>query len=213
MFTLAMIQMRVDFHQPEANLNRAAHLVAQAAADGAQLCILPECMDLGWGTPEALQLAQTIPGAVSQRLCQIARENGVWLVSGLTENVGDRVYNAALLISDQGEILLHHRKINVLTGVEDVYAIGDRLAVADTPFGRIGIDICAWRINREQSYKSKQRKVSKIKGFRLLIRSRQEAETHFAPYLLPTDSSPGLCRKTGGESSSFPCRQLTESGL
>jgi hypothetical protein len=73
--------------------------------------------------------------------------------------------------------------------------------------------ISAWRINREQSYKSKQRKVSKIKGFRLLIRSRQEAETHFAPYLLPTDSSPGLCRKTGGESSSFPCRQLTESGL
>ena len=143
MFTLAMIQMRVDFHQPEANLNRAAHLVAQAAADGAQLCILPECMDLGWGTPEALQLAQPIPGAVSHRLCQIARENGVWLVSGLTEKAGDRVYNAALLISDQGEILLHHRKINVLTGVEDVYAIGDRLAVADTPFGRIGIDICA----------------------------------------------------------------------
>ena len=101
MFTLAMIQMRVDFHQPEANLNRAAHLVAQAAADGAQLCILPECMDLGWGTPEALQLAQPIPGAVSQRLCQIARENGVWLVSGLTEKAGDRVYNAALLISDQ----------------------------------------------------------------------------------------------------------------
>ena len=56
------------------------------------------------------------------------------------------MYNAALLISDQGKILLHHRKINVLTGVEDVYAIGDRLAVAETPFGRIGIDICAWRM-------------------------------------------------------------------
>ena len=176
--------MRVDFHQPEANLNRAAHLVAQAAADGAQLCILPECMDLGWGTPEALQLAQPLPGAVSQRLCQIARENGVWLVSGLTEKAGDRVYNAAVPISDQGEILLHHRKINVLTGVEDVYAIGDRLAVADTPFGRIGIDICAWRINREQSYKSKQRKVSKIKGFRLLSRSQQEAQNSLCSLLV-----------------------------
>jgi predicted amidohydrolase len=143
MLTLAMIQMQVDFHQPEANLERAAQWVAKAAAEGAQLCILPECMDLGWGTPEAVRLAQPIPGAVSSRLCQIARENRVWLVSGLTEKAGGRVYNAALLISDTGEILLHHRKINVLTGVEDVYAIGDRLSVADTPFGRIGIDICA----------------------------------------------------------------------
>ena len=143
MLTLAMIQMQVNFHQPEANLARAAQWVAKAAAEGAQLCILPECMDLGWGTPEAVRLAQPIPGAVSSRLCQIARENRVWLVSGLTEKAGGRVYNAALLISDTGEILLHHRKINVLTGVEDVYAIGDRLSVADTPFGRIGIDICA----------------------------------------------------------------------
>ena len=140
---IAMIQMLVDFHQPEANLNRAAGLVAQAAAEGAEICVLPECMDLGWGTPEAAQLAQPVPGSVSQRLCQIARDNRVWLVSGLTEKAGGRIYNAALLISDTGEILLHHRKINVLTGVEDVYAIGDRLSVADTPFGRIGIDICA----------------------------------------------------------------------
>ena len=75
MLTLAMIQMQVDFHQPEANLERAAQWVAKAAAEGAQLCILPECMDLGWGTTEAVRLAQPIPGAVSSRLCQIAREN------------------------------------------------------------------------------------------------------------------------------------------
>ena len=143
MFKLAMIQMLVDFHQPETNLNRAARLVKQAAAQGADICILPECMDLGWGTPEASALARPIPGPVSDRLCSIARENGVWLVSGLTERVEGKIYNAALLISSAGDILLHHRKINVLTGVEDVYSIGDRLAVADTPFGKIGIDICA----------------------------------------------------------------------
>ena len=33
----------------------------------------------------------------------------------------------------------------------------------------------------------------------LLNRSRQEAKKHFSPYLLPTDSNPGLCRATGRE--------------
>lgn len=143
MIRIGMIQMKVEFHEAQKNLLHADKLVAQAAAEGAQLCILPECMDLGWGTPQARQLAQPIPGDISRRLCDIARKHGVWLVSGLTEREGDSICNAALLISDEGEILHKHRKINILTGVEDVYTVGDRIAVTDTPFGKIGISICA----------------------------------------------------------------------
>lgn len=74
---------------------------------------------------------------------KIAAENKVFLVAGLTEREQEKIYNTALLISDGGEILYKHRKINVLTGVEDVYAIGDRIGVTETPLGKIGIDICA----------------------------------------------------------------------
>ena len=140
---IGMIQMKVIFHEPAQNLARARTLCRQAASDGAEICILPECMDLGWGTPHAAALADPIPGRTSDALCQIARECGIWLVSGITEQDGDRVYNAALLISDEGRIMHKHRKINLLTGVEDVYAVGDRLGVTETPFGTIGISICA----------------------------------------------------------------------
>jgi predicted amidohydrolase len=47
------------------------------------------------------------------------------------------------LFSNQGEILLKHRKINVLTIAQDIYSIGDRLGVVHTPLGTIGINICA----------------------------------------------------------------------
>ena len=140
---VGMIQMEVLFCQPKENLERAQKLVKQAADKGARICVLPECMDLGWGTPRAVELAQPVPGEVSNVLCRIAKENQVYLVSGLTEKDGGKVYNTALLISDKGEILCKHRKINVLTGVEDVYSIGDRLCVCETEFGKVGIDICA----------------------------------------------------------------------
>ncbi len=140
---VGMIQMRVVFGETQTNIARAEVLVAQAAEQGAQICVLPECMDLGWANPEAVKLAYPIPGKVSDAYCEIARKHHVWLVAGITEKSQERVYNTALLISDTGEILHKHRKINVLTGVEDVYAVGDAIAVTETPFGTIGIDICA----------------------------------------------------------------------
>lgn len=140
---VGMIQMEVVFCQPKQNQERAERLVKEAVAAGAQICVIPECMDLGWGTPRAAELAEPIPGKISDSLCKIAKENHVYIVSGITEKADSKVYNTALLISDEGEILGKHRKINVLTGVEDVYAIGERLSVVETKLGKIGIDICA----------------------------------------------------------------------
>ena len=48
-----------------------------------------------------------------------------------------------MLIDPRGEILLVHRKINELDIAHDLYAIGDRLAVAHTELGTLGVSICA----------------------------------------------------------------------
>ncbi len=144
---IGMIQMHVEFHQAQKNLDHAETMVAKAAGLGAEICVLPECLDLGWATPEAPALAQPVPGSVSNRLCQIARAHKVWLVSGLTERDGDKIYNCAVLICPEGEIRAKHRKINILTHVESMYQVGDRLAVTETPFGKIGISICADNLN------------------------------------------------------------------
>ena len=140
---VGMIQMEVVFHKPRQNLARAAQMVAQAAAEGAQICILPECMDLGWATPLAKELAQPVNGEIGTALCRIAKENHVWLVAGMTERVGEQICNAALLISAQGELAGRHHKINLLTGIEDMYTVGSSLQAFDTPFGKVGITICA----------------------------------------------------------------------
>jgi predicted amidohydrolase len=65
------------------------------------------------------------------------------VVAGLAERDGEDVYNSAVLISPGGELLSLHRKINELEIGHDYYAVGDRLAVVKTPFGVVGLDICA----------------------------------------------------------------------
>ena len=129
--------------QPAANLDRAEAAIREAATKVCRLIVLPECMDLGWTDPSARRLAQPIPGLHSQRLAQVAKETGMFVVAGLVERAGDQLYNAAVLIDPRGQILLVHRKINELDIAHDLYAIGDRLAVAHTELGTLGISICA----------------------------------------------------------------------
>jgi predicted amidohydrolase len=138
-----MAQMLVEGAQPAANLNRAGEFVRDANSKGCQLVVLPECMDLGWTDPSARRLAQPIPGPHTQQLAQAAVKSGIYVVAGLVERAGDRLYNAAVLIDPRGEILLVHRKLNELDIAHDLYSIGDRLAVAHTELGTLGISICA----------------------------------------------------------------------
>jgi predicted amidohydrolase len=140
---LAMGQMRVDGGDIEGNLERAWAMVRQAADACARIVVLPECLDVGWTHPSARRLAQPVPGPTADVLCASAKQAGIYLAAGLTERDGDRIFNTALLISPDGEILLTHRKINILDIARDLYSIGDRLGVVETDLGTIGLNICA----------------------------------------------------------------------
>ncbi len=141
--TIAMGQMYVEPGAREENLWRARRTVGAAAARGATIVVLPECFDVGWTFPRAAELATPIPGRVSEALRAAARESGIWVASGITEQSDERTYNAGLLITPAGEIALLHRKIRELPFAQAFYAPGDRITVAETPFGRIGLPICA----------------------------------------------------------------------
>jgi predicted amidohydrolase len=144
MFKLALIQMRVDGGEKQANLRRAADQIGCAAADGARVVVLPEAMTLGWTHSSARTGADEIPhGESCQALCEAAVRHSVHVCSGLIERAGQQIFNCAVLINPRGEVILHHRKLNELEIGHDLYALGDRLQVANTDFGRVGLMICA----------------------------------------------------------------------
>ena len=143
-FKTALLQMRVAGGQKQQNLAHAEELIAVAASSGAALAVLPEAMDLGWTHPSSRNEAEPIPdGEACQRLMQAARHHGIHICAGLTEKAGDRVYNAAVIINDCGDLLCRHRKLNELAIGHEYYAQGDRLNVVSTELGTLGLMICA----------------------------------------------------------------------
>lgn len=151
--TIALLQMKLEEGDKAANLAHAEDMIAEAAAQHADIALLPECMDLGWTHPEVRNLAEPIPdGGPCRRLMQAAQRHGLYICSGLTERDGDRVYNSAVLIDSQGRLLARHRKLNELKIAWDCYDKGDRLNCVDTPFGRIGLMICADGFAKDRLY-------------------------------------------------------------
>jgi len=143
-FNLALAQMLVTPGEVAGNLARAEARIATAAAQGADIVLLPEALDCGWAHPSAREFAGEIPhGDACRRLCTAAKQHGVFVCAGLVERAGNLWFNAAVLVDSCGEVILHHRKINELDFARELYSVGDRLGVAETPWGRAGVMICA----------------------------------------------------------------------
>ncbi|MBI3363022.1 MAG: carbon-nitrogen hydrolase family protein [Chloroflexi bacterium] len=89
------------------------------------------------------QTAEPIPGPLSTQLAQAARQAGKWLLPGsLYESDGGQIYNTAIVISPQGEIVAKYRKMFPWYPYEAT-AAGDSFCVFELPgIGRLGVCIC-----------------------------------------------------------------------
>jgi predicted amidohydrolase len=141
---IAMCQIVCLDGDRRGNFARIEHAVREAKQAGAQIACLPETVIYGWVNPDAHHRARPIPGEDSQRLCALARDHGLYLCVGLEEKDDEQLYDSALLIDDEGRILLKHRKLNLLEWLmTPPYSPGEGIQVAQTQFGRIGVLICA----------------------------------------------------------------------
>jgi predicted amidohydrolase len=141
-YKIGMGQIRVEGGKPQENLRRAAEMIERAARQECALVVLPECLNLAWTWPD-LSSALPIPGEHSDFLCGAARSSGVYVAAGLVERTEEGCYNAAVIISPQGDIILKHRKINLLEIEKPFYGCGTSLSVARTRLGTIGLNVCA----------------------------------------------------------------------
>jgi predicted amidohydrolase len=142
--TVAMCQIFCLDGDRSGNFVRIENAIREARDGGADIICLPELAILGWVNPDAHTRAYGIPGKDSDCLCALARDYATHVCVGLAERQGSKLYDSAVLIDDKGQILLKHRKINLLRKLmTPPYAPGEDVNVAATKFGRIGLLICA----------------------------------------------------------------------
>ena len=126
------------------NFVRIENAIIDAKEKGAEIVCFPETSLLGWVNPDAHRRAYPIPGEDSKRLCDLAKKHNVFLCTGLAEKDSNKLFDSAILIDNEGNILLKHRKMNILKELmTPPYTPGTDVRVVNTKFGRIGILICA----------------------------------------------------------------------
>jgi nitrilase len=160
---VAAVQATPVILDAEATVDKALALIGDAAAQGAQLVVLPETFvplypSNAWARQAASfggsdelwerlwENSVDVPGPLVDRLVEACRDHGVWCAIGVNERESERpgtLYNTLLLLGPDG-LSLKHRKI-MPTHQERLFhgiGAGDDLEVADTPLGRIGGLIC-----------------------------------------------------------------------
>lgn len=143
---VAVAQMDPQLGAVAENLAKVEAMADEAARQGAQLVVFPECALTGYcfeSRAEAMAVAEPQDGRSVRRLTQLCAARNLWLIVGTLERDGERLFNAALLISPDG---LHaiYRKVHLpCMGVDRFADGGDRpFAGHATPVGRIGLLIC-----------------------------------------------------------------------
>ena len=156
--SLAVIQM-VSQSDVLANLIQARRLLERAADGGAQLAVLPEnfaamgrrdIADIGRAEAEG-------QGPILPWLKQTARDLNLWIVAGTLPLPPEgqptaKVNACSLLINADGEPVARYDKLHLFDvdvsdnrgryRESDDYAQGERVVVADTPVGKLGLSVC-----------------------------------------------------------------------
>jgi predicted amidohydrolase len=97
---VAGVQMDVELGAVGANLDRIESRLTEAAGEGAKLIVFPECAATGYcfqSADEARELAEEIPGPITERVAAMCRASDVHVVFGMIEHDGERLFNAAVL--------------------------------------------------------------------------------------------------------------------
>jgi nitrilase len=166
MSKIAVVQTPPVLLDREKTIEKAVGLLAEVAAEGAQLVVFPETFIPGYPVwmwrlrPGAdMSLTNELYGRLFDNAVNLegddlaplqaaAKEHSVTVVCGMNEREGEvsrgTLFNTVVVIGADGEIVNRHRKLMPTNPERMVHGFGDAsgLRVVDTPVGRIGTLLC-----------------------------------------------------------------------
>jgi predicted amidohydrolase len=141
--TVAAVQMRPVLNEMEENLVRMAdYIIKICGSQKVDIIVFPELITTGYECGVRFtDLAQRIPGASVNVLAQRAAEFGVYVAFGMPakEKVESILFNSAVLIGPDGELIGDYRKVHLKGEERMTFRAGFRYPIFETKFGNIGL--------------------------------------------------------------------------
>jgi predicted amidohydrolase len=136
------IQNSPKFGDKIANFNEIEKLLKNVKAD---LIVLPELFSTGYtfiSKEEAESLAEDWAGQTSEFLIKLAKISSSIVVGGFIEKERGKIYNAAMIVSDEG-VIGSYKKIHLYFKEKLWFSPGNKpLEVYDVDGFKVGIMIC-----------------------------------------------------------------------
>jgi predicted amidohydrolase len=155
--TVSCVQFTARDDDKDGTVKTCLDLIDRAAAQGAQLVVLPEVWTgLGYSTPTRYrEIAEPVPGPTTDLLAAKAREHRLHIVGSLYAEAGqDRYHNLTPVIAPDGDIVGSYVKthlfdapdrVDIQGGIResDKVQAGADLPVFDTDLGPLGVTVCS----------------------------------------------------------------------
>ena len=125
---VALWQGPAETPDPEAGLAAVADAAARAAAAGARLLVTPEMSLTGYaiGADRVAELAEPVPGPLTDRVAAIAAEHGLAIAVGLPVRTPAGVANTVVVVDSDGSLLAGYAKAHLYGDVDrDAFVPGD----------------------------------------------------------------------------------------
>jgi len=128
---------------PKEKREQFARFIEQAAAQKADLVVLPETLTYyGTGLGFA-DCAEPVPGPSTDYFGALAKQHDLYIVAGLIERDGHLIYNVAVLLGPDGKVRGKYRKVALpRSEIEGGITPGNEYPVFDTRFGKLGMMVC-----------------------------------------------------------------------
>jgi beta-ureidopropionase len=128
----------------EEKRGKGLQMLEQASLFRPDIVCLPETFTgLGLGSAEWIATAEEVPGATTKAAGEIARRHRMYVICPIVQREGERIYNSAVVIGREGEVLGAYHKVHPTIGeIEAGITPGTETPVFDTDFGRVGCAIC-----------------------------------------------------------------------
>ena len=141
---ILVYQSQSAFGNVRENLDTIERMCRAGAALDADLVIFPELFLSGYNLGQRVHgLAEERDGPSVRRLCRMAASSGVAIITGYPERQGSVVYNSAVAISADGQIVGHHRKVYLFGEREKaLFRPGGGFYVFEIAGRKCGLAIC-----------------------------------------------------------------------
>ncbi|MGZ3468976.1 MAG: carbon-nitrogen hydrolase family protein, partial [Isosphaeraceae bacterium] len=139
----AAIQMPCDILDLPTNLQRADELIRTARDAGSELVVLPELFNTGYSLcPDFGPCSETAEGPTLSYLRQRSRRWKMAIAAGFVERAGRHLFDSLAFCTPDGEMQIY-RKRNLVFWERSRFHPGRAPLVVSTPFGRVGLGVCA----------------------------------------------------------------------